>query len=164
MVELPMFPEQAVVALFGNMFREELDPYRSEKRNILDPDLKDVGIGFGTGAVEIDGDIEHRYVGIVDFGATVQESPNLLTVVYRDLNGDGLYSPDEGVPEALITVDSGYAFAGFVRSEDLRTNSAGGVAFAAAPGLHRLTLQLPYWVEERSVRVDTENLRVEFRI
>ena len=40
--------ETAVNILFKNMFLDELNPERAEPRNILNPEIQDMGIGIGT--------------------------------------------------------------------------------------------------------------------
>jgi uncharacterized protein YkwD len=64
-------PAEAVTLIFENMFKDELDPARTERRNILDPDLKEAGIGFGSGAFKIDGSIYNIYLTTCDFAAGV---------------------------------------------------------------------------------------------
>jgi uncharacterized protein YkwD len=62
-------PSAAVALIFENMFRDELDPARTERRNILAGDLEEAGIGFGSGTFKIDGSIYNVYLTTCDFGA-----------------------------------------------------------------------------------------------
>lgn len=62
-------PAAAVALIFKNMFMDELDPARSERRNILADDLEEAGIGFGSGTFKIDGSIYNVYLTTCDFAA-----------------------------------------------------------------------------------------------
>jgi uncharacterized protein YkwD len=64
-------PADAVELIFENMFRDELDPARTERRNILDSDLEKAGIGFGAGTFKIDGSIYNVYLTTCDFATSV---------------------------------------------------------------------------------------------
>ena len=78
-----MDPDKAAKAVFHNMFADELDPARSEKRNILNPDIKDIGISFKADVFDFDGSRENVYLAVCDFGnsdSTRLES-SLLTMI-----------------------------------------------------------------------------------
>jgi uncharacterized protein YkwD len=62
-------PEKAVYLLFKNMLREELNPVRVEPRYILGPGIREVGIGIGTGAMNLGAGQYNVYVATCDFGA-----------------------------------------------------------------------------------------------
>jgi uncharacterized protein YkwD len=64
-------PEDAVRLIFGYMFQDELDPSRTEKRNILDPCLKEAGIGVESGALGLGGAQWNVYLATCDFGAVM---------------------------------------------------------------------------------------------
>ena len=118
---------EAVKGVFECMFLDELDPARVEKRNILAPDLKEVGIGFGSGSLKMEGTLSNAYAATCDFGAGMsQDNPYLVGVVYRDLNHDGLYDPGEGVDETPIIV--------YGAGLHLKTDSAGGFGALLAEG------------------------------
>ena len=63
-------PAAAVALIFKNMFRDELDPARTERRNILASDLEEAGIGFGSGTFKIDGSIYNVYLTTCDFASS----------------------------------------------------------------------------------------------
>ena len=60
----------AVYRIFENMYKEELDPQRTERRNILAPDIEEVGVGFGTGRMTLGGNRFNVYVATCDFGSS----------------------------------------------------------------------------------------------
>ena len=134
---------EAVEVIFQNMFMAELYPARTEQRNILDPGLKEIGIGFGTGALDLGDAVEYVYLVTCDFGASAEQERSYLTgVVYRDLNQDGLYTPGEGVSARSVIVFGG--------GLHLRTNGAGGFNTLVDPG--------GYWV---ILFNQTEELRIK---
>jgi uncharacterized protein YkwD len=64
-------PGDAVRHLFEYMFRDELNPLRKEKRNILNPDLKEAGVSVDTGVFSMGGTQWNVYIATVDFGAAI---------------------------------------------------------------------------------------------
>jgi uncharacterized protein YkwD len=63
-------PAEAVRFIFEDMFKDELNPVRTERRNILAPDLQEVGIGFGFGTFEMGGSIYNVYLTACDFATS----------------------------------------------------------------------------------------------
>jgi uncharacterized protein YkwD len=66
-------PAEAVALIFENMFRDELDPARTERRNILASDLEEAGIALGTGAMVLSGSACNVYLVTCDFGSNVKK-------------------------------------------------------------------------------------------
>jgi uncharacterized protein YkwD len=62
-------PAQAVRDLFENMFVDELDPSRTEKRNILDPELCEAGVSVLPGTFNLDGSPWNVYLMTCDFAS-----------------------------------------------------------------------------------------------
>lgn len=67
-------PMAAAEAIFRNMLQEELTPGTGARRNILDPDLREIGIGFAAGQVEINGRRYNAYMATCDFGSNLVEN------------------------------------------------------------------------------------------
>lgn len=63
------YPGEAVEAMFKKMFMDELDPLRQEPRNILNPEFRDAGIGFGIGLLYTGGEPGSVYLATIDFGS-----------------------------------------------------------------------------------------------
>jgi len=82
-----MDPDKAAKAVFHNMFADELDPARSEKRNILNPDIKDIGISFKADVFDFDGSRENVYLAVCDFGSsdTTRLESSLLAIINEPL-------------------------------------------------------------------------------
>ena len=70
-------PEQAVSLLFQNIYLDELNPSFSSPRNILGPELKDIGIAIDTGKLTLAGTVYNVYVVTCDFGAPVVLQPDI---------------------------------------------------------------------------------------
>ena len=62
--------ETAVNILFKNMFLDELNPERTEPRNILNPEIQDMGIGIGTGVMDLGAGRYNVYLTTCDFAAS----------------------------------------------------------------------------------------------
>ena len=139
------------------MFLDELDPLITEKRNILDPDLREAGIGFGLGVVEKDGSPINAYISTCDFGGLAkQEGPYLMGVVYQDLNEDMFYSPGEGLPGIVVSIDIPHQML------ELVTDAAGGFCLMLGPGATLVIAELPEGKTECWVYLEEENQRLEF--
>jgi uncharacterized protein YkwD len=73
-------PENAVSVIFNKMFRDELDPSKKTKRNILDPELREAGISIDSGPFHQGGALWNAYLVTCDFA-----SPFDLFAVERGL-------------------------------------------------------------------------------
>ena len=62
-------PEEAAGLIFQYMYQDELDPMQTEKRNILDPCLREVGISIQSGTLKLGGSRWNVYLATVDFGS-----------------------------------------------------------------------------------------------
>jgi len=60
-------PGQAVGHVFENMFLDELNPERSEKRNILNSEFEEIGIAFGSGLFNFGSNNSNVYIVTCDF-------------------------------------------------------------------------------------------------
>ena len=69
-----MEPLAAAENIFKNMLRDELNPALALQRNILNPEARDVGIGFGSGQVAINERGYNAYMVTCDFGSDVTEN------------------------------------------------------------------------------------------
>ena len=67
-------PIAATENIFRNMLRDELNPALALPRNILNPDMRDVGIGIGSGQVVMDQRGYNAYMVTCDFGSDVTEN------------------------------------------------------------------------------------------
>jgi uncharacterized protein YkwD len=74
-------PGDAVRRLFEYMFWDELDPSRTEKRNILDPLLKEAGVSIDTGVIRLGGALWNVYLATCDFGAVMSGPEELLHLI-----------------------------------------------------------------------------------
>lgn len=64
---------KAVFQLFTNMYKDELDPEWTGQRNILNPDVKDIGVSIGGGLYQfMNGFSGNVYMVTCDFGTDVE--------------------------------------------------------------------------------------------
>ena len=71
-------PETAANLLFINMFTDELDPLRTEQHNILNPELRDVGISFGAGVYQQGGISVNVYMVTCNFASDLRVLETML--------------------------------------------------------------------------------------
>ena len=79
-------PAQAVKDLFENMFVDELDPSRTEKRNILEPELCEAGVSILTGTFNLDGSLWNVYLMTCDFASPDNEMPDIEMALLEMIN------------------------------------------------------------------------------
>ena len=89
-------PGDAVRLLFEYMFWDELDPSRTEKRNILDPRLKEAGVSVDTGVLRLGGALWNVYLATCDFGAVLSGPEGELLLLINQARANPL-----GVAESL---------------------------------------------------------------
>jgi len=89
-------PGDAVRLLFEYMFWDELDPSRTEKRNILDPGLKEAGVSVDTGVLSLGGALWNVYLATCDFGAVISGPEGELLHLINQARANPL-----GVAESL---------------------------------------------------------------
>jgi hypothetical protein len=152
-------PAEAVAVIFERMFLDELDPLRTQERNILGPDFIEAGIGFGFAVLELDGSLTSVYLATCDFGARATgNNAYLLGILYGDLDGDGLYSPGEGIPGVPVFIDIPHVML------ELVTDATGGFGLMLGPGATRVIVELPGGTAESWVDLEQENERLELRV
>lgn len=65
-------PQNAVLKIFKNIYRNELDPAFEGQRNILNPDIKEVGLSFSGGVFNFDNYTANVYMVTCDFGTEIE--------------------------------------------------------------------------------------------
>ncbi len=118
-------PGDAARFLFEYMYWDELDPSRTEKRNILDPRLKEAGVSVDTGGLRLGGLLWNVYVATCDFG-TVLTGPEqeLLGLINAARANPLAIAESLGIPTAAL-LDA---------RPDLRPAFEAGLAPLAAQG------------------------------
>jgi uncharacterized protein YkwD len=89
-------PGDAVRHLFEYMFWDELNPSRTEKRNILDPRLKEAGVSVDTGVIRLGGALWNVYLATCDYGAFISGPEAKLLQLINQARANPL-----GVAESL---------------------------------------------------------------
>ena len=72
-------PANAAKHIFQNMLRDELSSSFSGQRNILNPDMEDVGIAVVSGKMPISGKMSNVYLAVCDFGKEEVSEPSFDT-------------------------------------------------------------------------------------
>ncbi len=126
---------------------------RGHRINILNPDLKEVGVGLSRGPYA-----PYAYSAkfTCDFGTSLYEMRSyLLGVVYDDMNGDGQYTAGEGVADAqILIVETG---------EATISASAGGYRIPLAAGDYTVRATLPDGRQlEKNFTISDQNVKVDF--
>jgi hypothetical protein len=128
----PGFPPLApTVALeHDDLFVDAGIDGRGHRLNLMQDNYREIGVGAVTGVFTAQGNDFNAVMTTQDFGATgANPGPFLVGVVYRDLDGDGFYSPGEGVAGVSVKPVGGTFFA--------VTSTSGGYAIpirnAASP-------------------------------
>jgi uncharacterized protein YkwD len=80
-------PVEAVFRIFSTLYRGELNPERSRARNILSPEFKDVGIGFGAGKLTLQGVPYNVYVVTCDFAKVADGEEISLSTTELEIVG-----------------------------------------------------------------------------
>ncbi len=118
-------PEDAVRLIFDYMFQDELDPSRTEKRNILDPCLKEAGISVQSGALGLGGAQWNVYLATSDFGAVLSCPEAKLLELINQARENPLQMA------ASLGMDPQQVLADFPESHDLLTDGLPPLTFNA---------------------------------
>ena len=128
-------PDDAVRLIFENMFMNELNPTKTEKRNILNPDFRDVGIGIGTGEFTMNGTIMNIYLATCDFAATdVHRAEMELITLINQARSDPLATA------AALGIDPAQALANLPELHDILNEGIAPLRFNK--GLYAATFPL----------------------
>ena len=150
--------DSAAQALFEQMFREEMDPAFEGARLIMSPDAEDVGIGVIFGWGTDGGAGAPSFVAALEAGTGGGDRiPSVTGVVYKDVNGNGLYNAGEGVANQPVIV--------YGAGLHLRSATNGGIKAQVAPGGYWVILfsqEEPLEIQE--VNVTRKNSWVSFQI
>ncbi len=92
-----------VQQIFEEMMRAEFAASSAEE-TVLNPAYREAGIGLAFGNLPVDGRTAPSLVLALNFGGSTAAPPSAEGWVYRDINGDGLYSMGEGVFGASVNI------------------------------------------------------------
>jgi uncharacterized protein YkwD len=81
-----MSSEQGVRLMFQQMFLDELNPNYAGQRNILDPEMKDVGIAVDKGSTTIAGQKYNFYLATCDFGVNISPERRMALELVQLIN------------------------------------------------------------------------------
>jgi hypothetical protein len=132
---------------------------RGHRLNLMNNDFCEVGIGVKTGVFTASGKNYNAGMITQDFGSTEAHPDSFLVgVVYQDLDGNGFYSPGEGLAGITVTPASGSYYA--------VTSSSGGYAIPlnAYSGTFSVTLTGGSLTGPitKSVKLNGYNVKLDF--
>ncbi|HPQ43691.1 MAG TPA: CAP domain-containing protein [Syntrophales bacterium] len=159
--------DRLVFIMFKKLFVSELQP-DTEERTILNPALKEVGVGIITGTSSELGGIcgDNLLFMVADFGASIAENlPCIEGVVYSDLDQDTLYTPGEGISQVAVSVED-LSGDDTSRPYNLYTGEAGGFGLPVTPGAYRISVKADGYemVEDVNIEVGEENRMIQFGV
>ncbi len=142
-----MDAKAAAAEFFRRMLIAELNGGHPDNLVILNPNLSQVGIALELGLVtEANGRLENVFLAVCNAGRPVMEVDfeGLIGVVYLDKDGNGRYSPDEGLAETLIRVEGFETlFGSDLTPLELTSDRAGGFQIELPPSKVVLSLVTP---------------------
>lgn len=158
----PVNLNQFTVAEHEALFRSP-----GHRENLMNADFDEVGLGVRSGEFTVTNDTTGL---VVNYNAVMTTQnfarsgntpgPLVLGVVYRDANGDGFYTPGEGLAGVTVQPATGNYYA--------VTSTSGGFAFPAPTTAGSLTvsfsgpgLAMPV---NRPVTLSTGNVKVDFNL
>jgi hypothetical protein len=148
--------KDAAFRIFAARFMEELDPERKTELNILNEAFKDGAVSFEVFQFNEEGDELGTYsLMVVDMGKTsVPSGPVLTGVVYRDLDGNGLYGLGEGIPHVPVRVHGMGSFFSVV------TLPGGRFTLEIDPGVYTVLVEVndAVWETVADLRTETAGL------
>jgi hypothetical protein len=99
-------PAVAVQLLFEYLYRDELDPARTETRNILNPLLQEVGVSIDAGVMSQGGVLWNVYIATCDFGSVISGSEaRLLQLVNQARKNPLKAAADLGMDPDRVLAD-----------------------------------------------------------
>ncbi|RZB38054.1 MAG: hypothetical protein SRB2_00400 [Desulfobacteraceae bacterium Eth-SRB2] len=150
--------EDAVQKVFKRLFLAELDKFYPIQRNILNPKFSEVGIGLGELNPEPNEYFSHSFMVTCDFGSpAVPTGAYLMGLIYTDMDGDGLYTPGEGMPGVDIHIDNPHM------DFEMTSDRTGGFQLLLGPGATRMVLWPRDAYKEFWVEIEQDNARFEYR-
>ena len=149
----PMTSIDIALKAHDDLFVDSQVSDRGHRRNILNPDLREVGLGIAMGPLN---PYPHAALFTCDFATSAAESrPFLLGVVFEDNNGDGMYTAGEGLGHAQILVTETGAIT--------LTAPAGGYRIPLDPGTYQLQATLPDGRQiTRTITMAERNVKADF--
>ena len=143
----------------SDLFVDEGIEHRGHRVNLMADSFREVGIGVREGIFSAQGNDYNAVMVTQDFGSTgANPGPFLVGVVYRDADGDGFYSPGEGLANITVTPATGTFYT--------TTSTSGGYAIPLT-GLNG-SLQVTFsssvkgTLATKSVTLTGENVKLDF--
>ena len=139
------------------LFIDEGVDGRGHRKSILDPSLKEIGVGMVYG--EFQGD-DYTHLVVDNYATTFAGDTHFLCgVVFQDSNADGKYTGGEGMSGISVVVKQGAA-----TIDSTTTGTAGDYTFALPAGDYTVTATLPTHGDvTKEFSIINSNVKVDFR-
>jgi len=128
-------PIRGAMRIFESRFKAELNPAGGSDWLILNPQVREVGVGYEAVALTNEENEAAYYLMVCDFGeGSADDSPAIVVLVYADQNDNGRYDLCEGKPGIPIIIfrkDSEATISGC-------TDSTGGYIVHVPPGVYQI--------------------------
>lgn len=128
-------PIRGAMRIFESRFKAELNPASDSDWLILNPQVREVGVGYEVVALTNEENEAAYYLMVCDFGeGSADDSPAIVVLVYADQNDNGRYDLCEGRPGIPIIIsreDSEAMINGC-------TDSTGGYIVRVPPGVYQI--------------------------
>lgn len=151
-------PSSVVTELFRRIIRIALAPENIALSPVWNPEIREIGVGLEVAAQQTDAGNDWLFIATLDFGARESwEGPFVTGITYRDIDGDGRFSPGEGVSDQAVIV--------YGAGIHLETDAAGGFSTPLSAG--------NYWLIHfgdtgelniRPIQTETDSLWAAFEI
>jgi hypothetical protein len=159
MASQPLDADTEAPGAHDDLFVDAGYPGRGHRRNLVDADFTEVGIGVATGDYRMNATTYDAMVVTQDFASPLGGPRHyLLGVVYHDRSGDGVYDAGEGLADVEVTASGDARWS-------TRTGAAGGYAFVIAqPGSVELQVAIPGDTRCLRVEVASSSVQVDLRV
>lgn len=125
------------------------------RENMLSVQYREIGAAQALGPFSRRGQTLDASIFTVKFGQGAPAQPVLTGVVYVDADGDGFYSPGEGLGDLrVLAIGAGGVF-------EAVTAPSGGYALALAPGNWLVRVAYGEHLREAAVRIGAHNVKLD---
>jgi uncharacterized protein YkwD len=132
-------PEETVNPIFRRMLLRSFWTQTQPDQNMFSEKAVDAGVGIVNGESSELGDACGNFVSmtVVDYAAPASAgNPNLMGIVYRDENENGLFDQGEGLPGVWMEIKD----AGGTGARNILTNTIGGFSEEVPKGKYRVSV------------------------
>jgi hypothetical protein len=151
-------PVEIIEYQHAGLFGDHWAANRGHRTMLMHPRMREIGVGVVRGDYSNNGTVYDTIMITEDFAYT-DDDPFVTGVVYRDLDGDGFYSPEAGESLPAVTVELLDPASGAVLASTA-TFASGGYAIKTLPGVY----DVRFWGQGVIHRVDGVDVTDGFNV